>query len=1480
MRSKMTSPVPMMFATSIALCVATMPSYADTFTWTGGGADKNWSTGANWSPAGTMTSADTANFQTGTLSADTLIYDSGAFAGITVQSGAWTTDVASASFTGKPITVASGAKFALAGASGVTNPFSSTQNANAISGLLDLGGSSQTIADAMAGNNAGFFRNGGEIRNGNLTVSGTPTANLKNTTFTIGPGANVSGAVRYYTYGGANIVIDGGSLTSTTTGSNHPIGTESGYAYVRVKNGGKLKLAKPVWLGFTSRGFLIGDNGTIDLGSSDLYLSIRNNTTGVLALTNSTLTCGQILFGYSSTYPTPNTQTLSIKDSVAVISKFVGSIAATTSSSVRFDGAVLVPKAAAADFLPNSSVIPTPTLGAGGLIVSNNYDVTIAKGLAGAGALVKKGDATLTLTGAHTFTGGIDLRKGTLALDPNVSLANSTLTMSGGATLKLKFTPGVGFVTSNLAAALDANSSGTVTLEIDSSDGLPEEGRPYTLFASGLDAASLSRITTVPNSVYALAVADGGAVTITLQRVPVTHTWTGGGTDAKWTTSGNWDTAANFGAFDSVVFGGTGSYSIYDCGEVLITNVTVQSGAHTANVAQAGFSGFPVTVASGAEFALEGAAGATNPFSTEMNANAISGVLDLGGASQTITSVLDGTGAFRDGGEIRNGTVTLVPSSWGIYFDNTTFTVGNGADFSSGKRFYFQNGAHFKIDGGSFLNTDTAGNHVVGGEPSGSFATFEVSNGGRVTTQSGHLFIGHIANTSGALIGDGGILDFGTATIFLGNNAGTESTLALTNSVLTCGSIQFSYGTGNAISTQTLVLKDTVVYFPTFVFQRKADDSSILFDGATLVPTGAAADFMPSGLPTPQLGAGGLVISNAFDVAVAVGMTGAGGLVKKGEGVLTISSANTFTGGIDVQEGTLALVSGASFADSTLAMSSGTTLKLKFSPDGGFATSNLVMALDANAEGKIAIEIDTSAGVPEVNNPYTLFASGIDAASLGRITIDSAYALAISDGGAVTLTLSPTTHTWTGGGTDAKWTTTANWDTDDDFKTFDHVVFNSPVGYSIYDCADGLHLGSITAGSGIHTANVETASFVNVPVTVASGATFALENADGVTNAFSTVANTNIIAGVLDLGGSTQTFPDANAFRDGGEVRNGTVKLASGDHVMNNTTFTFGKDANLSSSVRFYLQNGARFILDGAAYTNNNSNNHVIGGASGGALATVEVSNGGRLVTQREWYIGHNGGGALVGDGGVIDFGANRIIFSNNNGAPGVIALTNSVLTCADLQYGWNNSRGAAQTLVLKDSVVNLAKFVFQHKTNDSSILFDGATLVPTGAAATFLPSSLPTPQLGAGGLVISNAFDVGVAVGMAGAGGLVKAGEGALTVSANQAFTGDVVVSNGSFTSSSTFAGGLRAAAGTTLDVAGATFGGNIVIEGSVETAATNGVNWAEVKAVPVAKTTAAVVAFPAGHDVNDRYFFVRSSDGMKILYYGRQRGLMIMVR
>ena len=1463
---------------------------ADTFTWTGDGANKKWSTAANWSPNGPLSAADTANFQTGTLSSDTVTYDSGAFKDITVQSGAWTANVSSARFTLKPITVSSGASFALAGASAAVNPFDTNKNANAVAGLLDLGGANQTIADAMSGSDTGFFRNGGEIRNGTLTIDPGVTAYFANTAFTVGSGANVTGAVRVRFRGGARLVVDGGTFTTThvtSSNNNHPIGDTSGTPVIVVRNGGKFVVTSaPVWLAFSANATMIGDSGTIDLQGQDIYLTINNSKQSVLALTNSVFTCGTVLFGYATdnNHKSPGKQTLIMKDSVANITRFNG-IALNQSSSILFDGATLVPKYARTDFLPNSAA--PPTLGAGGLIVSNNYDITIAKGLAGAGALVKTGNAALTLTGTNTFTGGIDLRKGTLVIPPPASFVASTLAMADGTTLRVKFSPDSGFATTNLLPVFDANTQGRVTVEIDTSDGLPVEGQAYKLFAPGLSVTALSRITVVPDAFYTFGFAQDGALTLTMQRTPVTHVWTGGGTDAKWTTTANWDVNNDFGTLDRIVFGGTGGYSIYDSTDGLhFENILVDSCCHTVNVATASFVRSPVTVTNNAAFVLENASGVVNPFSTNQDANAVAGLLDLGGATQTIATSIDASnpGFFRDGCEIRNGTLTVIPQANAstIRFKDTTITVGPGANVSGAIRVDLNNG-HFVIDGGTLTSTYAdrdVGNHPIG---RGAASSIMLRNGGRFVSPS-ELWIGFNAN--GTVVGNDCGIDLGAQTLYMSIN-GIESLLALTNSTLTCGKFQFGYSSTTP-GVQTVSLKDTVVNLSKFAGTKKNANSTFTLDGVTLIPKAAATDFMPASanIPTPTIGAGGLTVSNAYDITIAKGLAGTGRLVKKGEGELTLSGAdNTLTGGIDVQAGALAIGAGASFADSTtVAMADGTTLTVKFSPDGGFASSNIVLVLDANTQGRITVEIDVSAGMPEANRAYTLLAPGLNAATLSRLSIDPAFSSAFSESGALTLTLSPKTHAWTGGGADAKWTTTANWNISDPVVTCDHVVFTALTGHSIYDCADGMRLASITAGYGVHTADVASACFANVPITVAGGATFALKNADGVTNAFSTAANTNVIAGVLDLGGATQTISTTmegngtGSFRDGGEIRNGTVTLTvDGSQTMNNTAFTFGDGLHMSSSSRFYLQNGAYLKIDGGTYTNTFSgNNHVIGANSG--VSTLEVSNGGQFVAKRPWFVGHTYSGSLIGDGCVIDVGNNPLYLSNNSNAKSVLALTNAVLTCSDIQFAYG-SNYSTQTLVLKNSVVNLADFIYKNKTAESSILFDGATLVPKAAAANFMPSGLPSPTLGAGGLVISNAFDVTVAVSMTGTGGIVKQGAGKLTVTGDQSFAGDVVVSNGTFTTSSTFAGGLRVMSGATIDVADAMFGGDIALEAGVALTATNGVDWTAAKFVPIAKTTANA-SFPSGSDADGRHFFVKRQGGVQTLYYGRKAGLVIMMR
>ena len=50
------------FLTVAGAVLLPFAAHADTLTWTGGGANKKWSTTANWDPAQAMTASDTANF--------------------------------------------------------------------------------------------------------------------------------------------------------------------------------------------------------------------------------------------------------------------------------------------------------------------------------------------------------------------------------------------------------------------------------------------------------------------------------------------------------------------------------------------------------------------------------------------------------------------------------------------------------------------------------------------------------------------------------------------------------------------------------------------------------------------------------------------------------------------------------------------------------------------------------------------------------------------------------------------------------------------------------------------------------------------------------------------------------------------------------------------------------------------------------------------------------------------------------------------------------------------------------------------------------------------------------------------------------------------------------------------------------------------------------------------------------------------------
>jgi autotransporter-associated beta strand protein/T5SS/PEP-CTERM-associated repeat protein len=111
-------------------------------------------------------------------------------------------------------------------------------------------------------------------------------------------------------------------------------------------------------------------------------------------------------------------------------------------------------------------------------------------------------------------------------------------------------------------------------------------------------------------------------------------------------------------------------------------------------------------------------------------------------------------------------------------------------------------------------------------------------------------------------------------------------------------------------------------------------DSIFNFNGGTLVFTeffaGAFQDLTEANI----LSGGAIIDTQGNNVGIAQDLQGVGDLTKRGGGTLTLSSTdNTFTGGLNVESGTLSIVSAFLDQAATVNISSGAVLNLNFAGD-------------------------------------------------------------------------------------------------------------------------------------------------------------------------------------------------------------------------------------------------------------------------------------------------------------------------------------------------------------------------------------------------------------------------------------------------------------------------------------------------------------------------------------------------------------------
>ncbi len=690
-----------------------------------------------------------------------------------------------------------------------------------------------------------------------------------------------------------------------------------------------------------------------------------------------------------------------------------------------------------------------------------------------------------------------------------------------------------------------------------------------------------------------------------------------------------------------------------------------------------------------------------------------------------------------------------------------------------------------------------------------------------------------VAGRQSTLFINGGNYVSGTPGLLLGNNVDT-GVLTIASGSATITTLQMG---GPNAGVSMVNLNGGTLAVNSITSGNSATVKTINFNGGTLQAGSPSLSAGIPGLSVNVLAGGGVINTQSNDTAIGAviqnGVAGAGALSKTGSGTLTLSGANTFTGGITLANGgirvatsdtalgtgTLSVTTTTANASrsSLLATSSGggarilannvvitnngtgtTTLSL----DGGFATLTLTGVVSGNgrvetvSSGTVRLTgNNTYTGATVLSGSGTLVLSGATATSgisvganstlaLRQITLNSGQN--ITGTGNVSKDLSTFgSSTINGNNNTYSGSTTVNIDR---FTVGASGVINGTSGISVLGQWDANfnNLGSVTTSGNITVAGTATAT---------SGGT-----GGGVTTNSSTFRNAGSVNAaniVLNSSSGTATEVTAN--------RGGTYTQTTGSTTL---TGALTLSPNGGTGAAGSLGNDAAFNLSGGTF---NTPSIVLN------AGTVNIT----------------GGTLNVGSGGISGTNTNTQ-FNLGNATLASSAAFNSNININLTGYSGSSINTTAGDIGLSGSLTgsgNLSKTGSGLLTLSGTNNYSGTTAVTGG-----------TLQLGNGGasgtLATSSAISVGTGatfsvnqsdlvtqgvdfsgVGISGDGGFTQAGTGTTVLSANNTYTGATSITGGTLQLGNGGVSGSLAAASTINVGAGATFSVNqsdTVIQGT----------------------------------------------------------------
>jgi autotransporter-associated beta strand protein len=1212
--------------------------------------------------------------------------------------------------------------------------------------------------------------------------------------------------------GGSNRLTKFGAGTVILTGAN----VYSGGTTVA---GGTLQIGSGSLAGSLGTGSVtIGTNGTLAFNSSASQ-NVNNSLGGAGALIKAG--SGTLTLGGTNTFTGP-------------VSLDGGSLQLTGGSAFG-DTAALTMAAGTALGVDTSETIGslsgngTVVLQAGAVLTTggNNNSSDFAGALSGLGGLTKTGTGTFTLTGTGNFVGTTTISGGALQIGNNTT----TGAINGGP------------IVNNASLVFNRSNNIDSNVAISGTGSLTKQGAgTLTLLASN----SYSGGTTISAGILQLG---SGSTTGSLGTGGVTIS---SGATLQSNSSATQTVAGALAGNGSLVQQGTGT---------TILSAAANGFTGTSQIF-AGTLQLDSTTALGTG-AVQMRGGSLNLASAGTYANAINSFTADGNVVSTAaSSTVTLTGQIGGAGTLRlapgTGSTLDIASSSASAGATTRIIVQSGTVRSQNGvlgLLLAQNDTQTQVDAGAVLNFNTRLSTISNLSGAGT-----ILNAGSTTTLRNGSF-------SGAFDGTQSLVTTGTFT--LSGNSGYTGTTTVQSGTLTIGS---NTALGNSTGGTTVASGATLLFSGTPLTIGEAltisgtgnggigairvaplgasgNEATNITGGVTLAAdsTIAVADRIALSFNTGGIALGSSTLTFASEgtgnssIFVNSAISGTGGLVKNGSGLLRLNGNNGFTGPLTINGGDVVLASGTALAD-TVAVSMATGARL-------FVSSTETIGSLAGA-GTVSFE-NASVLTTGGNNASTTFAGIVNGTGNLTKTGTGTFTLSGTSSFAGITTISGGTLQIGDGGTtgaigSGQIITNAN------------LAFNRSDALAITNAISGF--GTLTK-LGAGTLTLSGANSYSGGTTISAG-TLVLDQVAGGTIGAAGSSQITIQSGGNLLSNVTGTL--ANRFflsstTDASiAAASGTTLTLTGDQFVTSTPFTltFGSSSatgtiDLAMPSGVTIASGMRTtIAGGTVRTSTSFGASILGLASGGTTigtgatsATLDVNG----LSFSLVNLGGNASGTLTNLGsqaatttvnsasastfaGTITNGASALNLTKFGNATLTLTGSNSYsgitnILRGTLQIGEGGTTGSLGTgSVTLDALGNLTF----NRSNDliaANVISGAGTLTKLGTGTTSLTGDLSgfggsvtvtagTLQIGNGGttgsigtgavtnnatLAINLASDITLAQAITGSGALRKLGSGVTTISGN-VNQGSATVEAGTLalSGSNSFTNGITVAGGT----------------------------------------------------------------------------------